>query len=162
MVKFISAAQAAELIPDGATVGVGGMGLSGWPEEVACAIRDRYLSCGHPRGLNLKQGCDLGDWVERGVSRFGEAGEGLISKWCCAHMGSAFAMHPLVTQNKIASHFLPQGVIINLWREIGAGRPGLLTKVGLGTFVDPRHGGGRVNAAAGDELVELVNFRGEE
>ena len=100
MAKFISAAEAAKLIPDGATVGLAGMGLSGWPEEVACAIRDNFKETGHPCGLNLKQGSAMGDWGygnnfigwnrspreggpdtehgNRGATRFGEAGPGLI------------------------------------------------------------------------------------
>ena len=158
MATFLTAQEAAERIPDGATVGLAGMGLSGWPEEVACAIRDRFRETGHPRNLNLKQGSAMGDWGygnqflgwdrtkrpdgpaqdqgNRGVTRFGEAGEGLIAKWCGAHIGSAFSLNELVRQNKIQCHCLPQGVIVNLWREIAAGRPGLLTKVGLGDRVD--------------------------
>ena len=184
MAKFITAQEAAELIPDGATVGLAGMGLSGWPEEVACAIRDSFKETGHPCDLNLKQGSAMGDWGygngfvgwertpreggpdqahgARGVTRFGEAGPGLVTRWSAAHIGSAFALNDLVRQNKIQCHCLPQGVIVNLWREIAAGRSGLLTKVGLGTFVDPRIEGGKMNAATTDELVELVEFQGEE
>ena len=62
MAKFITAQEAAKLIPDGATVGVAGMGLSGWPEGIACAIRDNFKETGHPCGLNIKQGSALGDW----------------------------------------------------------------------------------------------------
>ena len=160
MAEFITARRAAELIPDGATVGVAGMGLSGWAEELACAIRDNFKETGHPRDLHLKQGSALGDWGvgnsfigwdrvkrpdgpdkehgARGATRFGEAGEGLIKKWTSAHVGSAFALCDLARQEKLESYCLPQGVIINLWREIGAGRPGLITNTGLGTFVDPR------------------------
>ena len=72
-----------------------------------------------------------------------------------------FAMRDLAVQNKLQCHCLPQGVIINLWREI-AGRPGLITKVGLGTFVDPRLGGGKMNDCTTDELVKLIEFNGEE
>lgn len=184
MAKFITAKQAAELIPDGAVVGLAGMGLSGWAEEVACAIRDRYRETGHPRDLNLKQGSALGDWGfgnafvgwnrsrrpdgpdnehgNRGATRFGEAGPGLVAKWTSAHVGSAFALCDLARKNQLESYCLPQGVIINLWREIGAKRPGLLTKIGLGTFVDPRVEGGRMNECAKDEVVKLVQFQGEE
>lgn len=102
MAKFITAKEAAQLIPDHATVGVAGMGLSGWPEEIACAIRDNFAETGHPCDLNLKQASALGDWGygnkfhgwdrnplpeadtdhgNRGVTRFGEAGPGLITKW---------------------------------------------------------------------------------
>jgi len=187
MAKFITAAEAARLIPDGATVGVGGMGLSGWPEGVACAIRDSFKETGHPCNLNLKQGSAMGDWgygngfvgwdrnpreggpdMEhgvRGVTRFGEAGPGLVTKWTSAHIGSAFTLCDQVRANQIESYCLPQGVIINLWREIGAGRPGLITKTGLGTFVDPRVEGGRMNEAARKsdyEPVKLIEFNGEE
>ncbi len=184
MAKFITAQEAAKLIPDGATVGLAGMGLSGWAEEIACAVRDSYRETGHPCGLNLKQGSALGDWGygnqfvgwnrskredgpdndhgNRGATRFGEAGPGLVTKWTSAHIGSAFTLCDQARNNELESYCLPQGVIINLWQEIGAGRPGLLTKVGLGTFVDPRIEGGRMNECAKDELVKVVNFEGDE
>lgn len=184
MAKFITAKEAAELIPDGATVALAGMGLSGWAEEIACAVRDRYKESGHPKGLHLKQDSALGDWGYgnafvgwnrsrreggpdnehgvRGATRFGEAGPGLVSKWTSAHVGSAFTLCDQARKNQLESYCLPQGVMINLWREIGAGRPGLLTKVGLGTFVDPRVEGGRMNACARDEVVKVVSFEGEE
>ncbi|MGI6403589.1 MAG: acyl CoA:acetate/3-ketoacid CoA transferase [Oscillospiraceae bacterium] len=160
MAKIITAAQAAELIPDGSTVGVAGMGLSGWPEEIARAIAQHYRETGHPKGLNMKQGSAMGDWRERGMTVLGI--EGLVTKWSAAHIGSAFAMNELVRQNKMQCHCLPQGVIVNLWREIAAGRPGLVTKIGLGTFVDPRLDGGKMNDVTTDELVELIEFGGEE
>lgn len=162
MAEFITAREAAEKIPDGATIGVAGMGLSGWAEEVGCAIRDSFKETGHPCNLNLKQGSAMGDWRERGVTRLGEAGPGLITKWSGAHVGSAFTLRDLAVKNQLQCHCLPQGVIVNLWREIAAGRPGLMTKVGLGTFVDPRVEGGRMNECTTDDLVELVNFAGEE
>lgn len=113
MAKFVTAAQAAELIEDGATLAVAGMGLSGWAEEIACAIRDRYKETGHPKGINLKQASALGDWGHgnkfvgwdrvkrdepdtehgaRGATRLGEAGPGLVTKWTSAHIGSAFSL----------------------------------------------------------------------
>ena len=162
MSKLISAREATRLIPDGATIGFAGMGLSGWPEEIVCAIRDSFTETGHPRDLNLKQGSSMGDWGGRGVTRFGEAGEGLVTRWAGAHIGSAFKLRDLAVANKLQCHCLPQGVIIHLWREIASGRPGLLTKVGLGTFVDPRLEGGRMNTCTTDELVKLVEFEGEE
>lgn len=184
MAKFITAREAAKLIPDGATVGLAGMGLSGWAEEIACAIRDSYQETGHPCALNLKQGSALGDWGfgnafigwdrskrpdgpdtehgNRGATRLGEAGPGLVSKWTSAHIGSAFALCDQARKNQLESYCLPQGVIINLWREIGAKRPGLLTKIGLGTFVDPRVEGGRMNECAKDELVKVMEIDGEE
>lgn len=183
MAKIITAGQAARLIPDGATVGLAGMGLSGWAEEIACAVRDSFRETGHPCGLNLKQGAAIGDWGygngfdgwdrsplpepdkehgARGVTRFGEAGPGLVTKWTSAHIGSAFTLCDMARREQVESYCLPQGVIINLWREIAAGRPGLITKTGLGTFVDPRVEGGRMNKCAKDEIVKLIDFNGEE
>lgn len=160
MAKFITAAEAAKLIPDHATVGVAGMGLSGWPEEVAVAIADNYKATGHPCDLTMKQGSAMGDWKERGMTRLGI--EGLVTKWSAAHIGSAFAMNDLVRANKMACHCLPQGVIVNLWREIAAHRPGLFTKIGLGTFVDPRLEGGKMNEVTTEDLVEVKELNGEE
>ena len=160
MTKFITAREAAKLIADGSTVGVAGMGLSGWPEEVAQEIANNYLETGHPCNLTMKQGSAMGDWKERGMTRLGH--EGLVTHWCGAHIGSAFAMNDLVRANKMHCHTLPQGIIVNLWREIAAGRPGLLSKIGLGTYVDPRIEGGKMNEITTEELVELVEFQGEE
>jgi propionate CoA-transferase len=136
------------------------MGLNGWPEEIALAIATKYHETGHPKGINLKQGSAMGDWKERGVTRLGEPG--LVAKWSAAHIGSAFSLNELVLANKIACHCLPQGVIVNLWREIAAGRDGLMTKVGLGTFVDPRNGGGKMNDMTTEDLVELRVFQDKE
>lgn len=160
MGKFLTAREAAAKIPDGATIGVAGMGLSGWPEEVAQEIANHFRETGHPCGLNIKQGSTMGDWHERGITRLGV--EGLISKWSAAHIGSAFALCGLASANKIQCHCLPQGVIVNLWREIAAHRPGLITRVGLGTFVDPRVEGGRMNECTKENVAELIEFQGEE
>lgn len=157
---IITAKEAAKLITDGCTVGVAGMGLSGWCEEIAREIAALYKETGHPRDLTMRQGSAMGDWRERGMTVLGI--EGLITRWSAAHIGSAFAMNELVRLNKMQCHCLPQGVIVNLWREIAAGRPGLFTKVGLGTFVDPRVEGGRMNECTTDELVEVTEINGEE
>ena len=185
MAKFITAAEAAKLIKDGASIGVAGMGLSGFPEEVVCAIRDNFKATGHPRDLELHQGSAMGDWGVgnsfdgwdlnpretpldpkevgvRGLSRLGEAGPGLVAKWYGAHVGSAAGLLAQATKNQLKSWCLPQGIAVSLWREIAAGRPGLLSKVGLGTFVDPRLEGGRMNECTDSDVAELVNVDGEE
>jgi len=160
MAKIITAKKAAYLINDEDTVGLSAMGLAGWPEEVAQEIEKRFLETDKPRDLTIKQGCSTGDWGERGITRFGH--EGLVKKWAAAHIGCASQMNELVRENKIEAHCLPQGVIVNLWREIAAHRPGLITKVGIGTFVDPRIEGGKMNEAATEELVKLIEIEGEE
>jgi len=184
MAKFITAAEAAQLIKDGDSVGVAGMGLSGFPEEVACAIRDRYKATGHPCNVELHQGSAMGDhgygnaflgWDKqprpegmpepegvRGLSRLGEGGPGLVTKWASAHMLSSRALNKQAVDNQMEAWCLPQGIAVSLWREIAAGRPGLMSKVGLGTFVDPRIEGGRMNSCTKTDVAELVEIGGEE
>lgn len=158
--KIISAEEAALQIADHATLAAVGMGLSGWPDEVAAAIADRYEKTGHPKGIRLKQGSALGDFKDRGPTRLGL--DGLVAEWTGAHVGAAKKLIGLAAEGKLACFCLPQGIIVNQWREIAAGRPGLLTKIGLHTFVDPRYGGGAMNATAQKGPLELVEFRGEE
>jgi len=160
MAEIISAKKAAYLIKAEDTIGLAAMGLAGWPEEVVQEIEKRFLETGKPRDLTIKQGSATGDWGERGVTRFGH--EGLVKKWAAAHIGSAHNMNALLKENKIQAHCLPQGVIVNLWREIAAHRPGLITKVGIGTFVDPRIEGGKMNDVTTEDLVKLIEIEGEE
>ena len=160
MSKVISVEKAAALISDGAVVAFGGMGLSGWPEGVARAIAKSFKETGHPNGLNLKQGASIGDWRDKGTTTLGL--EGLVNSWVGAHVGSSEHMSQLVRDNKIQAHCLPQGVIVNLWREIAAKRPGLITKVGIGTYVDPRVDGGKFNSVTTEDIVKVVEFEGEE
>jgi len=160
MTKVISAEQAAGLIKNGATIAIATMGLTGRPEEIAQAVEKRFLETGTPRDLCLVQGSACGDWKERGTTRWGH--EGLIKKWIGALIGSSAGLSKLLMENKMEAYCLPQGVIVNLWREIAAGRPGLITKVGLDTFVDPRVEGGRMNSITVEDIVKVVEFDGEE
>jgi propionate CoA-transferase len=160
MSKIITAKEAAYLIKDNDTVAFGAQGLSGWAEEIAQELEKRFLETGEPRDLTLKQGCATGDWKERGVTRLGH--EGLVKKWAAAHIGSATQMNKLVRENKMEAHCLPQGAIVNLWREIAGKRPGLITKIGLNTYVDPRLQGGKMNEVTKEDLVELIELHGEE
>lgn len=162
MVKFITANEAAMLVKDYDTVGIAAQGLSGWPDEVGEALAERYTNTNHPRGLHLKQACHTGDWMDRGTTRLGL--EGLVKSWTGAHVGGSAKLCELASQNKIAAYTLPQGVVINLWREIAAHRPGLITKVGLGTYIDPRIEGGKMNEAArnSEDIVKLLDIEGED
>ena len=159
--KFVTAAEAASLVPDGATVGVtGGGGGLVEPDTLLEAIESRFLSSGSPRGLTLVHALGLGDRESRGVNRF--AHEGMTKRVIGGHWVWSPRMQKLAADDKIEAYVLPAGVITQLVREIGAGRPGLLTHVGLGTFVDPRIDGGKLNRRAQDDLVELVEFGGRE
>ena len=161
MEKVISAQKSAELIKDGATVAWTTAGLCSFCEEVASAIEERFLATGHPKNLTLTHSCGCGDHKTRGMNHFGH--EGLAVKSIAGHIGEAPALGKLVAENKVQCHLLPQGVLTHLWRQMAGKKIGVITKVGLGTFADPRLEGGAVNSISDkNERVKLIDFEGEE
>jgi propionate CoA-transferase len=159
--KFITASDAARLIPRGASVLVSGSGGGhGVPEAVLEAIEARFFTEGSPRDLTLVHVVGIGDRQKKGAARLGH--EGLLKRSITSALVDSPVLAELALANKIESYILPQGVLSQLMRDIAGGRPGLITKTGLHTFIDPRHGGGRQNACAKDNLIELLTIDGEE
>jgi propionate CoA-transferase len=159
-VAFLSADEIAERVPDGATVALTGSGIFLEADEIFAALERRFLATGHPRGLTIVHALGIGDGKGSGLSRF--AHEGMTRRVIGGHWSWSPTMQALARDNRIAAYSFPAGAISTLLREIGAGRPGLITKIGLGTFADPRVDGGRINDAATESLVELVEFDGAE
>ncbi len=158
---FIDAAAAAGLVNDGDTVAISGNGAGMISAEaIFAAIEQRFLDTGHPRDLTLVHSLGLGDRGAMGTNRF--AHEGMLRKVIAAHFTWSPRMQQLVADEKIEAYCFPGGVIQHLLREIGAGRPGLFTHSGLGTFVDPRQDGGRCNARSRDTLVEVLQIDGRD
>ncbi len=161
MNKLTTAREAVNQIKDGDTVGVNGFSFGfGFPEELAIALEERFLETGHPRDLTLvfASGCGNGGHTEHtfGLDHF--AHDGMVKKIVAGHVGLARRLSEMINQNKIAAYNFPQGVVSHLFRAAAGGRPGVLTTVGLETFADPRVEGGKMNALADEELVEVVNF----
>jgi propionate CoA-transferase len=160
--KVITAEQAAALIQDGVTISSPIIGLAGWPEEIGRAIAKRYEETGHPKDLMLVCGSAMGNHKDKGPHVIGI--EGLITKYVGAHTHGSPNIGALIQNNKMLAYCFPQGVVVQLLREIAAKRAGMITKVGLGTFVDPRIEGGKMNdlTRQAPDLNEVVTFAGEE
>lgn len=161
MNKFMTAEDAVRLVQDNDSVAVSGNGGGIMePNFLFEALEKRFLDTGHPTNLTLTHSAGIGDKENGGVSRF--AHEGMIKRVVGGHWGWSPRMQQLANENKIEAYNFPQGIVAMQYREVAAHRVGLITKTGLGTFVDPRISGAKLNDFTKEDLVELVEMNGEE
>jgi propionate CoA-transferase len=158
--KVTSAEQAVGAIRDGDTLLVSGFVGIGTPDELLIALEKRFLETGHPRDLTVVFAAAPGDGADKGLNRL--AHEGLIKRAIGGHWSLVPKLAKMATDNLIEAYNLPLGCISQMYRVVAGGKPGLRTKVGLHTFVDPRIEGGKINQRTTEDLVTLDVIDGEE
>lgn len=159
--KFIDADQAVQLISSGDVVSICGAGGGMTePTSIIDALARRYRELAEPNDLTLMHTSGLGDRGDRGMSPL--ALPGLSKRIIGGHWGQSPRLAEMAQSNEIEAYNFPQGIMSQLFRCAAAGQPGILTKVGLGTFMDPRNQGGKLNDATTEELIQIVRLANEE
>lgn len=158
---FVTGEEAAKMIKDDSTIATIGMTLVSASETILKAIENRFLETGHPNHLTLVHSCGQSD-RDRGIQHFSH--ENMLYRIIGGHWGLQPRMMKLIAENKILAYNIPQGQFAQLYRSMAGGEPGKITKVGLGTFVDPRQDGGKMNEITKNapDIVDIVNIDGEE
>ena len=160
MAQVITPQQAAALIKDASTVALSGFGLACVNEETLIAVEERFLAEAAPRDLTVVHASAVGNRRDKGMSHWGH--RGLIKRWIGGIAIASPGLAKLIQEDGCQAYNLPQGVITQLYREIAAKRPGVITKVGLGTFVDPRVEGARMSPSSTDDVVQVIELAGQE
>ena len=148
-------------IPDEAIIGTSSFGIGGLPEQLLDGLSKYYAEHQAPKNLTLVTTAGIGVGKGRGLDHL--IAPGLLKRV----IGSHFAHSPLANQaaqdNQFELFELPQGVIGKLYRNAAGKGPGVFSQVGIGSFVDPDHDGGKLNKKAkqAEDLVESIELNGE-
>ena len=157
----MEASAAIGLLNDGDTIAISAAGIPGYPDYAVKCLEDRFLATGHPSGLTIYSGCGHGSPLRYGAGdRF--AHPGFLKRTVCTHPSPNIELGKRIDAGDIEAYILPQGALHKVYRSIAAKQPGILTKTGIGTYVDPRQDGGKANSNTTEDLVELMVIDGEE
>lgn len=158
---FVTGEEAASMIRDDSTIATIGMTLVSASETILKAVEKRFLETGSPNHLTLVHSCGQSD-RDRGIQHF--AHEKMLYRIIGGHWGLQPKMMELIAGNKILAYCIPQGQFAQLYRSMAGGEPGKITKVGLGTFIDPRLDGGKMNeiTRSAPDIADVVTIGGEE
>jgi propionate CoA-transferase len=159
--NFIKAEEVLNLIKDGDIITSVGMTLVGASEAILKEIEKSFLETGYPRDLTLVHSAGQSNRKD-GIQHF--AHEGLVTKLIGSHWGLQPRWMDMISNNKVVAYCLPQGQIAQLYRSMACGLPGKMSKVGLGTFVDPRIEGGKMNERTKqlENISDIIEYDGEE
>lgn len=158
--KIIPVEDAVSVLQDGDVLATSGYGGHGMPEQLLVALQQRFLETRRPKGLTLVHATGQGDAKEKGLNLL--AHEGLLKRVIGGYFGLTPKIGRLIQENRIQAYNLPEGVITHLYRDIAAGKPGTISRVGLGTFVDPRLEGGKMNRATVEDIVKVMTIAQNE
>lgn len=161
MARIVTAREAVLAIPDHANVAVGGFCGFGSPDEVLLVLRQRFEETGAPRDITILKGVSVGDRKDRGCNRL--AAEGLVGRVISGHVGLEPELSQMIADDRCLAYMLPLGTITELFRAAASGKPGILTRCGMDTFVDPRLEGGKANTRTletGPDIVSLETVGG--
>lgn len=153
-------ADAVASIGDGAVVYLGGNGALSVPDLTIAALAERYERTGRPRDLTIVHTSGLGDQRGSGTDRL--ALPGMIKRTILGHYGMTPRIAAMALSGEIEAYNFPQGVLSQLMRCVAGRNPGILSRIGLGTFVDPQLDGGKLNERTTEELVRRVEMDGTD
>jgi propionate CoA-transferase len=167
MSKLVSLAEAASRIKDGAVVTVSSSSALGCPDRMLQAIGERFQETSHPRNITTIHPIAAGDmYGVKGMDHI--AKEGLLARVIAGSYPSGPSNLPMpaiwkmIVDDAIPAYNVPSGILFDMHRDVAARRPGVLTKVGLETFVDPLREGCAMNAkGAAAPIVKRTEFGGE-
>ena len=159
-VIILTAEEAVDLVEDGYTLTTSGFVGNCLPEALNKAIEKKFLETGYPQNLTFFYPGSQGNRNGSGADHY--AHKGLVKRVIAGHLNTAPKLGEMCLNNECEGYNLPQGALVYLLRDIAGHRPGTITHVGLDTFVDPRNGGGKINARTTENLVEVIKIGDEE
>lgn len=159
-VKAIS--DALDLIKEGDTIAISAAGLIGYPEYLVSQLEKRYVKHRYPGDLTLIAGCGHGDprFPEGGDSRF--AHPGFLRRVIHTHTKTIPKLREMIERNELEAYILPQGILNQLYRSTASGQPCIISRIGKGTYIDPRQDGGKLNQITSEDIVSLIEIDGDK
>ncbi len=159
--RVISFEEAVSYVHNNDTVMIGGSGGGhAVPEALIVALGDRFEKHQSPKQITLFHPVGIGDNISQGVGHLSHPG--MVKRIITGALVNSPIFQEYAKEDKVEAYTLPQGTLSQLVREMAAGRPGLITKTGMHTYIDPRQLGGRQSECAAESLVELIELDGQE